>query len=218
MSTINVFNQLVCETVNSINSLITKQVITNQIIRNYSKMSKMSLHSWLQYCLLESARKCDIVAVPEVKIHYSAPLNPTTYGIQRKRKRHFKRVDVAFYDLNLNFMGFAEVITVDEAHGGISSSTLTKPWLTSRDTIPYTVNYAEEKPDFVILLNVLPDQLTGKPWKTTQKKDAFLKKTGNNYYSAFYNEWKNVTNILTNLTSNCKMITIVDVNNIQTYP
>lgn len=218
MSTINVFNQLVCETVNSINYLITKKRITNEIIRNYSKMSKMSLHSWLQYCLLESARKYDIIAVPEVKIHYSAPLDPNTFGVKRKRKRHFKRVDLAFYDQNLNFIGFAEVITVDEAHGAISSSTFTEPSLTSRDTIPYTVNYAEEKPDFVILLNVLPDQSTSRPWKTTQKKDALLKKTGNNYYRAFYKEWKNLTNILTNKTSNCKLITIVDSNNIQTYP
>jgi len=98
-------------------SLKAKGFITPKILFDYDLMSKYSLHGRLVYCLLEASSQAGIIGVPEVKIHFAPPLdpNPLAKWRQTKRKLNFKKVDVAYYEQNLRFLGFSEVVTLDRS-------------------------------------------------------------------------------------------------------
>ena len=214
------FQQLVNETIVILKNFILKQIITPQKLTNYSLMSRSSLHSWLESCLIEASRRCNLVAVPEMKLHYDSPLDPNPFATWKKirRKIHQKKVDVAYYNQDLKFLGFSEVLTVDMAHGCLPSNVLIDPWLSPRDTFPFTAAHCKEKPKFILLMNILPDSLKNRPWKTSISKDQILNQNGNDYYSAFINEWHDLIDQLRSIVQNTKLITLININNIQIYP
>jgi hypothetical protein len=115
------------------------------------------------------------------------------YGITKRRAKcsNFKRVDVAYYDLYKKLIGIGEVLTMDEAHGAMSSRELKHNWFTPYDYIPYLIDNAIDKPRFLIMAIVLLKSAPKKYWPIGIKSidDVLVKK---NYYEAFIGSWKNL--------------------------
>jgi len=146
------------------------------------------LHSWLQYALIKSGEEEGLLPIPEVKLKFRKPIDYQQYGIyNKKRKRHFSRVDVAFYDNNKSLLGVSEIFTMDQAHGCLPSKKL--DWLTPRDSLIHMIQYAGVKPKFIILVTTLLKKSSYVPWKTNIKEiDSELTKH-RNYYKVFKPCW-----------------------------
>jgi len=208
-------NQLTIELEKYLKKLFKTRSSLISAISNYGKTSSENLHSWLQHSIIHTGESLGYKAVPEIKMYYETPLDPNKYSVERKRKNNFKRVDVGLYNHN-ELTGCAEVITMDEAHGGAKSNELLEPWLTPRDSLNYLVQNCVKKPEFCLILNVLPRRANTIPWKTTKRKHEELKKT-RDYYSVFICDWRTLVKEL-NQHLDSKLITVIDAENIEVYP
>lgn len=204
---------------NTIDELVKQKAITNDLLSNYDRMSRASIHSWLEYALMEAGRRSNLVAVPEVKLSYDKPFNPKDIGLpSTMRRRHQKKVDVAFYSKNLRFIGFSEVTTTDEAHGCVHSKDIpNSKWVTPMDSFLYTAEHSRQKPEFVLLLTLLPKRLNRIPWNVNAEINRELKESGNDFYKVFSEGWKNLANQLRKSVPNTHLILMVSGNRIEFY-
>jgi len=159
-------------------------------IPNLGNHSESDLHSWLQYLLIKSGEQEGLIPIPEIKMRLTNPIVYKEFGItNRKRtKSNFKRVDVGYYDSKKILRGFAEVLTMDEAHGAMSSKELQHNWFTPYDSLPFLVENAKDKPEFLIIVLVLLKNTPGIYWKIGIK-DIDEKIKTRNYYQVFREQW-----------------------------
>ncbi len=191
----NQLNNIVNRFTKIVNDFRSKGIIKNEDLQNYTESN---LHSWLQYALIKSGVEEGLFAIPEVKLRFSVPIDPLQYGLHnKKRKRHFSKVDVAFYDNNKNLVGISEIFTMDEAHGCLPSKKLAEVghyWLTPRDSLLHLVEYAIQKPKFIILVTILLKKSTRLiPWKTKIKEIDSKLIEHKNYYEVFKPFWEEIT-------------------------
>lgn len=167
-----------------------KNIIKDEDLKYHTKSN---LHSWLQYALIKSGEEEGLFAIPEVKLKFTEPIDPQQYGLYNKRKRHFSRVDVAFYDNNKNLLGVSEIFTMDEAHGCLPTKKLVRAdhyWLTPRDSLMHMIQYALPKPKFIILVTILLKKSPYIPWKTKIKEIDLKLTKHKNYYKVFKPCWR----------------------------
>jgi len=166
------------------------QIITNEDLKNHVRSN---LHSWLQYALIQAGSEVGLLAVPEIKVRFSEPIDQKNYGlVNKKRKRHFSRVDVAFFDKNKNLTGISEVFTIDEAHGALTTKELAKVnhyWLTPRDSLIHLIQHSAVKPQFVILVTTLLRKASKIAWKIGIKEIDEKLESNRDYYD-YYNAFK----------------------------
>jgi hypothetical protein len=166
-----------------------RNVISRRAFTDYSEMCRSNVHSWLEWAVIDAGQRLGLVCVPEFKLRLSNPLNPSEFGISDRRRRHQVKVDVAVFGEFSKFLGFVECITFDEAHECFSTRDVNFKWLTFRDRLPFTIKNLEEKPEFVILLVVLPKSIERVPWKTGKEDiDAILERK--NYFDDLGSKWR----------------------------
>jgi hypothetical protein len=180
------FNNIVDGFIKIVEDFRSKKIIQDKDLRDYTESN---LHSWLQCALIKSAQQEGLLAIPETKLPFTEPIDPAKYAVyNKKRKRHFSKVDVAFYDDAKNLHGVSEIFTMDGAHGALPSRKLAN-WLTPRDLLPHLIQHAEPKPKFIILVTTLLKKSSCIPRKTgIEQIDSQLKKC-RNYYKVFKPYW-----------------------------
>ena len=141
----------------------------------------------------------NIFSIPEVKIRFNSPIYPQEYGIVRKNKngRRFCRVDVGFYNNEKELLGVAEVYTMDESHGATPSKDLAEVehyYLTPYDMIPHMLQYAKNKPKFMLLITILAKNAPRVFWKTKIPYIDEKLKENKNYYDTFKDSWRDLNN------------------------
>ena len=191
-----------------IKDFMKRNTISDEDVRDYKRSN---LHSWLQYAMIKAGECVRLLAVPEIKLYFTKPLNPQDYGlVNKKMKRHFKRVDVGFHDSNKKLLGISEIFTMDEAHGCLSTLELVKVklyWLTPRDTLIYAVQNSKQRLEFVIIVVALSKSAKYIAWKTgISKIDSELQKD-KNYYRVFKDRWIEFKNELERYV-NCSLVII----------
>ena len=177
-------------------------------------MVERNLHSWLQYTVIDAAGRLGLICVPEVKLYFSKPLNPLEFGKVGK-KRNFIRVDLAVYEGFDHFLGFVECITLDEAHECYSTREVGCRWLTIRDKLPYALKHLEVKPQFLIIILILPIDVKRVPWKVGREEIDEILET-RKYFERLSPKWKELIDIIRRDT-NAKLI-IVNENYTSVYP
>jgi hypothetical protein len=145
--------------------------------------------------MIKSGEQEGLFAIPEIKLRFTKPISPKEYGVTtKKRKRHFSKVDIAFYDNSKNLLGVSEIFTIDEAHGSLPSKKLADKgyyWLTPRDSLIHMIQYISPKPKFIILVTTLLKRASRIPWKTKIKKIDLELEKSMNYYEVFKPYWEN---------------------------
>ena len=184
-------NNVVNGFIKIVEELKNEKVIEDKDLKDYTKSN---LHSWLQYALIKSAEQKELFAIPEIKLRFTEPIDHRKYGVKtRTRKRHFSKVDIAFYDNSKDLLGVSEIFTMDQAHASLPSRKLAGVghyWLTPRDSLIHMVQYATPKPKFIILVTILLKKSSYISWKTRIKRiDSELEKC-KNYYKVFKPYWK----------------------------
>jgi hypothetical protein len=178
------FNNIVDRFIKIVEDFRSKKIIEDGDLRDHARGN---LHSWLQYALMKSAEQEGLSAIPETKLRFTEPIDPGNYGVyNKKRKRHFSKVDIAFYDDAKNLHGVSEIFTTDEAHGALPSKA---NWVTPRDSLLHLIQYASPRPRFIIIITTLLKKASYIPWPTENEQiDSELKK-GKNYYKVFKPYW-----------------------------
>jgi hypothetical protein len=189
-------NDLVKGVVENLEILRKNGVINAKVISDYLEMVRKNLHSWLQYSVIDAVRGLNLICIPEAKLHFSQPLNPLDFG-KTNRKRNFIRVDLAVYErFNSNsLLGFAECITLDEAHECFSTKEVDYKWLTIRDKLPYAIKHLEVKPQFIIIVLTLPIYVKQIPWKVGKKEIDEILET-KKYFEKLSPKWKELIDII----------------------
>ena len=185
----NMMKNIVNEFIEIINNFRKDGIIKPNDLMKYTESN---LHSWLQYALMKAGEKLGLFSIPECKLRFSKPIDPSDYGITRKRKRHFSKVDIAFYDKNKKLLGISEVFTIDEAHGALPSAKLAEVghyWLTPRDSLMHLIQYALPRPKFIVLVSTLLKKAPYIPWKTKIKEIDSKLESSKNYYEVFRPYW-----------------------------
>jgi len=191
----SLLNSIVEELVEVINYFRKKELITDIMLTNYEKCSKGSLHSILQYVLIVSGIKLGLAAIPEFKINFKTPLDPSKYISSKKRRIHFYKADVGFIQVDgFKLVGIGEVYTIDMAHSCYKTGyTQSLDWITARIKLPYmlkTKDLPSAREIFVILLVTLPKNAQRRPkWKDQETILA----GSSNYYEKFSSEWRKFT-------------------------
>jgi len=176
-----------------IDEFMEKGILSKEDIRDYKKSN---LHSWLQYAMIKAGDRLGLLAVPEIKLDFIEPLKL----VNKKKKRHFKRVDVGFYDNNKRLLGISEIFTIDGAHACLPTSKFIK-------ILIYTIQNSYNKPEFLILVIALPKRSKYIAWKTgISKIDSELRKN-KNYYTVFRDCWIKFKDKLKRYV-NCSLIII----------
>ncbi len=192
----NNLNNIVENFITIIEGLKEKGIIKIEDLQNHTESN---LHSWLHYAMIKSGESSRLFSIPECKLRFSEPLDPSRYRLpSNKRKRGFKKVDVAFYDYDESkkskrLVGFGEIHTMDEAHGAIPSEDLARVrhyWLTPRDSMIHTIEHALEQPKFVIIVTVLLKKSPRVFWPTMVREIDERLKTNKNYYEVFKPYWE----------------------------
>lgn len=186
MMEINV-DGLVQRIIENVQILRESNIINAEVISDHTQTTKQNLHGWLQYLAMKSVLQSNLIGVPETKLYFSKPLDLTRYGI--KRKRNFVRVDIAVYENYSKLKGFIECMTFDEAHECFTTEEVNRRWFTARDKLPNCLKLLEPKPEFVILLVVLPTIAKQTPWRTKNPEidEILIKKR---YYDDLSPVWK----------------------------
>jgi len=184
----NNLNNIVNRFIKIAEGLRSKKTIKKEDLKNHSESN---LHSWLQYALIKSGELEGLFSIPECKLRFSKPLDPSTHGVtNKKRKRNFSRVDIAFFDESKKLVGVSEIFTMDEAHGALPSRKL-RTWLSPRDSLIHLIKYASPKPEFIIIVTILLRNSLCVFWKTKIREiDSQLEKT-KDYYNVFKPYWEN---------------------------
>jgi hypothetical protein len=166
-----------------------RNVISRRAFTDYSEMCRSNVHSWLEWAVIDAGQRLGLVCVPEFKLRLPNPLDPSEFGISDRRRKHQVKVDVAVFGEFSKFLGFVECITFDVAHECFSTRDVNFKWLTFRDRLPFTIKNLEEKPEFVILLLILPKSIERVPWKTGKEEiDAILQRK--NYFDDLGSKWR----------------------------
>jgi|GEM_PF-2222770 len=181
--------------------------------RDLSYPEKRCLHSYLQYAMMKAGESVGMFPLHEYKARYDEkyPLDPRNYGLKDKKlKRHFKRVDVAFFK-GRELVGISEIITIDGAHGCFKTETLAKVehiWLTPRDSLLHLVKYGKERPEFIILVVTLPKKSSRIYWRTKIKEidDDLL--SDKSYYKVFKPYWIGTKKELEKAGTKCSLVII----------
>jgi hypothetical protein len=176
--------------VENLKSLRANGTITRQNITKYSDMCRHNVHSWLQWSVIYAGQRLGLICVPEFKLYFSKPLDPSEFGINGKRRHHIK-VDVAVFKKFNEFLGFVECITFDEAHECFSTRDVNFKWLTFKDKLPFAIKNLEIKwkPKFIILIVVLPKNVKQIPWKTGNPEIDSILET-KKYFENLSPRWK----------------------------
>jgi len=146
-----------------------KTIETDQII-NYRKASDASLHSLLQFALIKAGIECGFIAVPEYKVQLTKAIDKKELDsrLRGKNKQWKLKADVAFMEKS-EIRGLGEICTLDEIHGCQPSNKLREPWVTPHDKLLHLLNYSRDKINFLILVNIFPENFDVKiPWKDSK--------------------------------------------------
>lgn len=155
--------------------------------------TKSDTHSWLQYLMVKAGEDAGFLPIPEIKIRFNEPADLINYGLNKKRKRSFSRVDIGFYDINKALRGVSEIITMDESHGALKSSELARVhnWFTPRDSFPYMMEHSRIRLAFIILVVILCKHARRVQWKTgLDHVDEKLITSKYDYYATYKPYWE----------------------------
>ena len=202
-------------TLSTIKQLFREGCLRDAMISDYGEMSRGNLHSWLQYAVISSGSSLGLIPVPEIKLYYKKSLDPKIFGLEGKRKGTFKKVDVGLYNGKV-LTGFAEVYTMDMAHGAAKIDDQLNPWLSPRISLTHLAENSIDEPGFCLLLNALPEKAEMVQWKTTKSKHGELKET-RDYFSAFNTDWCDLIDEL-NESFPTKMITVLNSEKLHLHP
>ena len=171
----NFNNSLINNFIGTLEHIARIGLVTKETITRYDLCSKKNLHSLLQFCLISSALKSNMIAIPEFKVQFEKPLNPYSCDNRwnkKKRSIHQIKVDVAFLD-DAKYLGFAECFTMDEIHGCHKSIELLDPWVSPSDKLLHMIRSVarEHHPGFALLVNIIPNNPQQIPsWPDVKKK------------------------------------------------
>ncbi|MFB0563288.1 MAG: hypothetical protein ACETWM_18965 [Candidatus Lokiarchaeia archaeon] len=188
-------NNIVDEFIKKIEDFKNRGIIGDGDLR---KHTESNIHSWLQYLMIRSGEQSGLLAIPEIKLKFTKPINPIDYGLKNRRKRrHFSRVDIAFYDSGKSLLGCAEIFTMDGAHGSLPSARLAEVghyWLTPRDSLLHMIQHGLLRPKFIILVVILMKRSPYKIWRTGIKEIDSEIERDKNYYQVYKPYWKEFKN------------------------
>jgi hypothetical protein len=158
-----------------------KDIITADHLRRYGELSK-NTHSLLQYLLIKAGIDAGYYAVPEVKFKFK----DEPEFVWRNKKRHFKKVDVAFArceNSKLVYKGFGEIYTIDGSFQCVEKNIVEKAlkdkaWIPARDLLIHLVkNYDKNinkweylNLEFAIIVVVLPKISKTAVWRSELEK------------------------------------------------
>ena len=81
------------------NNFRDRGLISTEVLVEHAKHDT---HSWLQYIMIKAGEEADVLPIPEIKVRFNEAVNLGKYGLNKKRKRSFNRVDIGFYDKSKN--------------------------------------------------------------------------------------------------------------------
>ena len=186
------FDNILDKFVKNVEDFKTNAIIGNEDLKRHSESN---IHSWLQYLMIRSGEQSGSLAIPEIKLRLTKPIYPTDYGLkqEKRRGRHFNKVDIAFFDYRKTLLGLSEIFTMDEAHGALPSRELAKVghyWLTPRDSLLHLTQHSLLKLNFIILVVILVKRAPYIAWKTGIKEIDSELESSRNYYQIFKPYWK----------------------------
>ena len=65
-----------------IKDFMKRNILSSDNMRDYREIN---LHSWLQYAMIKAGDCLGLLAVPEIKLGFTTPLNPQKYGLVNKK-------------------------------------------------------------------------------------------------------------------------------------